>query len=285
MARAGRSREGGSSSPHIHASLHGCGRFPDRRLIHTSPRRKQYREITSRLSSVKRLAVISPSSATQYDRRGKTLRQLGGDLGVDYVLEGTVRWARGSQGSQVRISPQLVRVSDDTNVWSHRYDATLDDVFKVQSDIAHQAIASLQVALEANERRSLDAHRTGDNEAYLAYLRGLTAFQRGSSDTSNQAVARSALERAVERDPGFSLAWAWLSRVYASQYALARIGRRKRWSSRGGPRARPSTSIRHCPRRTWRRRTFTRSVGITPPGSARWRSRAQACRVPASFLC
>ena len=175
-------------------------------------------EITSRLAGISRLGVPSSTTLNQYDRRGKSMRQMGADLGVDYLVEGGVRWARGPDGSRVRITPKLIRVADDTTVWTFTYDATLSDVFKVQSDIAYQITGALRVALEGRERRALESRPTSDDEAYLLYLRGLTAFQHDSSNTSSQAMARTSLEQAVERDPKFALAWSWLARVCTSQY-------------------------------------------------------------------
>jgi DNA-binding winged helix-turn-helix (wHTH) protein/TolB-like protein len=175
-------------------------------------------EITSRLAGLSRLAVKSSTTVTQYDRRGKSVRSIGGDLGVEYVVEGSVRWARNSAGTQVRITPKLIRVADDSAVWTQEYDAPLSDVFGVQADIAYQVAGALQVALEARERRMVEARPTADTEAYLAYLRGITAFAQGPTDTSDQAQARADLEQAVARDPRFALAWSWLARVYAWQY-------------------------------------------------------------------
>jgi TolB-like protein len=92
-------------------------------------------EITSRLSAVGSLGVISRTSAVQYDRTGKAMAQIGEDLGVSYVLEGTVRWAgRSGSSSRVRVTPQLVEVSRDAQVWSTSYEEQLDEIFAVQSD-------------------------------------------------------------------------------------------------------------------------------------------------------
>jgi DNA-binding winged helix-turn-helix (wHTH) protein/TolB-like protein len=175
-------------------------------------------EITGRLASLRRLAVPSSTTVTQYDRRGKSVGRIGADLGVTYVLEGSVRSARIAAGRRVRITPKLIRVADDTAVWTQPYDASLSDLFGVQADIAYQVAGALQVALEARERRQVEARATADTDAYLAYLRGITASHQGWSDTSNQARARADLEHAVARDPRFALAWSWLARVYAEQY-------------------------------------------------------------------
>ena len=175
-------------------------------------------EITSRLAGLNRLAVSSSTTVTQYDRHGKSVRSIGGDLGVEYVVEGSVRWARTSGGTQVRITPRLIRVADDTAVWTHQYDASLSDLFGVQADIAFQITGALPVAIEVRERRRVEARPTDDTDAYLAYLRGITAYRESPSNTSNQTRARADLEDAVARDPRFALAWSWLARVYAAQY-------------------------------------------------------------------
>src|SRR5262245_54491569 len=101
-------------------------------------------EITSRLASVRSLAVISRTTATQYDRKGKTVEQIGKDLGVSYVLEGLVRWGRsGGSPGRVRITPQLIRVSDDTHLWTDCYDQQLSDIFAVQGEVADAVIGAL----------------------------------------------------------------------------------------------------------------------------------------------
>src|SRR5262249_33344908 len=109
-------------------------------------------EITSRLASVSGLGVISRNSAVQYAKTGKTTRQIGDELGVDYVLAGTVRWERvGSKSNRVRVTPQLVRVADDTQLWGDRYDREMKDIFQVQSEIAEQVVQKLGVAMQMPE--------------------------------------------------------------------------------------------------------------------------------------
>ncbi|MEE8367149.1 MAG: serine/threonine-protein kinase, partial [Thermoanaerobaculia bacterium] len=90
-------------------------------------------EITSRLASISGLGVISRKSALQYADTDKTIQQIGEELGVEYILEGTVRWAKSGSsgsGSRVRITPQLIRVADDTQLWSESFDREIDDIFQ-----------------------------------------------------------------------------------------------------------------------------------------------------------
>jgi serine/threonine protein kinase len=89
-------------------------------------------EITSRLATIRELGVISRTSAVHYAGTNKTIKQIGAELDVQYILEGTVRWARAPEGtSRVRITPQLIRVSDDTHLWSEPYDRVVEDIFEI----------------------------------------------------------------------------------------------------------------------------------------------------------
>jgi DNA-binding winged helix-turn-helix (wHTH) protein/TolB-like protein/cytochrome c-type biogenesis protein CcmH/NrfG len=175
-------------------------------------------DVTSRLAGFRGMAVVSGTTAANYDRRGKTVRQIGIDLGVDYILEGTVRWAGDEGTRRLRISPRLIRAADDTTVWTERYDASLGEVFAVQTSIAQRIAGALQVVLDPGERQAAERRPTSNTDAYLAYLRGTSLYQFGQADTGHQQQARIDLEQAVAADPGFALAWAALARVYASQY-------------------------------------------------------------------
>ena len=105
-------------------------------------------EITSRLAALEGLSVISRASAMRYKNPEIPLEQIGSDLGVDYVLDGTVRWQRSADGpARVRVTPQLIRVDEDTSLWTSSYDAVLADIFQVQSEIAVQVSEALGVAL------------------------------------------------------------------------------------------------------------------------------------------
>ena len=110
-------------------------------------------EITSRLSALQGLGVISRTSALKYKNTNKTVKQIGKELDVDYILEGAVRWDRNSDGKgRVRVTPQLIRVEDDTHFWSESYDRVLEDIFSVQSEIAEQVARKLDLAILEPER-------------------------------------------------------------------------------------------------------------------------------------
>jgi len=176
-------------------------------------------EITSRLGAAGGLGVISRTSSMQYKGTRKSMREIGADLGVDFILEGTVRWSRSPEGSsRVRITPQLIRVDEDTHVWSERYDRVIDDIFAVQSEIAEQVFSRLNVALGEPERRGLQTQPTDNLDAYYAYLRGLDYARRLDNSHEDLRLAAQMLERALELDGSFAQAHAELSLTQSAIY-------------------------------------------------------------------
>jgi len=176
-------------------------------------------EITSRLAAVRGLAVISRTSARQYDRTGKTIKNVGRDLGVNFVLDGSVRWERSAGGpGRVRITPQLIRVADDTQVWAQAFDRDSDDVFAVQSEIAESVAERMGVMLTEEGRKTLSARPTDNLEAYQAYLRGRYYTGQPHFSEENWRHAQESFARAVELDPRFALAFAELAKVHAKLY-------------------------------------------------------------------
>lgn len=174
-------------------------------------------EITSRLASVRGLGVISRTSALQYDPRGKTVKQIGRDLGVGYLLEGSVRWDHTGTGpSRVRVTPQLIRVSDDTHLWSERYERDVQEIFEVQKIISEEVVQRLNVTLGERERQALKAGTTENLDAHLVYLRGM-AYGRGASE-EDARLAVEMFEKAVTLDPGYVEAYYRLSRSNSYLY-------------------------------------------------------------------
>jgi non-specific serine/threonine protein kinase len=169
--------------------------------------------ITARLASLHGLGVISRQSAVQYKGSDKSLRQIGEELGVDYVLEGTVQRERpGDLNSRVRVIPQLVQVSDDTHLWAAAYDENLAEVFRVQSEIAERVAQQLHVTLLDTEREALDDRPTDNLEAYESYLRGSHYLERRLQEEYGR-LALGMYEKAAELDPDFAEAWAGVSRA------------------------------------------------------------------------
>ncbi len=176
-------------------------------------------EIISRLASVTGLGVISRTSAMQYKGTRKSIREIGSELSVDFVLEGTVRWSKSGQGpSRVRITPQLIRVNEDTHMWSERYDRVIEDIFDVQSEIAEKVTGQLNVTLGEPEKKAIDVKPTENMDAYYAYLRGLEYVGRPDYSAAHHRSSIQMFERAVELDDHFSQAHAYLAISHAGMY-------------------------------------------------------------------
>lgn len=174
-------------------------------------------EITSRLASVSGLQVISRTSAMQYKEDPPALRQIGAELGVDYVLEGTVRWAPSSpEGpSRMRITPQLIRTSDDTTLWATSYDRSVPDIFGIQSDIAARVVDRLGVTLVENDGSELEVRPTDNFAAYQLYLKTLALSDLAQPFCEWTRQSQTYLEEAVALDPQFAKAWSALAQLYS----------------------------------------------------------------------
>ncbi|MHC5108907.1 MAG: protein kinase domain-containing protein [Planctomycetota bacterium] len=176
-------------------------------------------EIRGRLAKVRKLGVISRSSAFQYKDTDKTNRQIGSELGVDYLIDGTIRWdKRGGGAGRVRITPELIRISDDMSLWSQPYDRQTEDIFEVQSDIAAQVLNQLQITLLEPERRGIEGKPTENSDAYHAYLRGLVYW--GETDFTEEKFRQAIqmFERATSLDPSFALAYSHLSEAHSHMH-------------------------------------------------------------------
>jgi serine/threonine protein kinase/tetratricopeptide (TPR) repeat protein len=173
--------------------------------------------ITARLASVSGLGVISRQSAIQYKKTNKSVRQIGSELGVDYILEGTVQRERpGDSASRVRVIPQLIHVTDDTHVWAATYDEDMSEVFRVQSNIAERVATQLDITLLEPERRAIEKMPTKNLIAYDDYLRGMDNIH--SPNISDVEMCISLFQKAVSLDPQFAEAWAGLAMSHHTLY-------------------------------------------------------------------
>lgn len=160
-------------------------------------------EILNALAQVRGLKVAGRTSSFYYKGRDEDLRTIGKALGVANILEGSVR----KQGDRVRITAQLIRVADDSHLWSQAYDGDLSDVFKTQENVARAITEKLQVALVGIQKTQLVAVATLDTQAHSLYLQAREAYRaRGAGVQRSIDLYRAALQR----DPKFALAWAGL---------------------------------------------------------------------------
>jgi len=174
-------------------------------------------EITSRLAKLAGLGVISRTSAMQYKGVSKSIRDIGRELGVDYILEGTIRWDKADSIDRIRITPQLIDVSEDRHVWASNYERSLTQVFVIQSDIASQIAEALNVTLLGSEQSAITNWPTGNLKAYDYYLKGRNYVNR---DEQSQR-AEEMFEKAIELDSSFALAYADLSHLHSYIYWTA----------------------------------------------------------------
>jgi serine/threonine protein kinase/tetratricopeptide (TPR) repeat protein len=174
-------------------------------------------EITTHLAKVSGLGVISRTSVLPYKNTKKTVQQIGKELGVQYLLEGTILWDKSGVTNRVRINPQLIRVKDGTHVWAETYDRVLEQIFALQSDIAEKVASALNITLLEAEQRYIAAQPTKSLDAYEYYLRGNEYASRGGAEKDNR-IAIEMYEKAVEIDPTFAIAYANLSVGHSARY-------------------------------------------------------------------
>ncbi len=180
-------------------------------------------EVRSKLTSLPQLSVIARSSAMAYKGAGKTPQVIAKELGVRYLLSGTIRWQKETSGtSRIRVIPELVEFSGGGTPitrWQDSFDAIVEDVFRVQGEIAMRVAGALKVTLGAREQRQLSGQPTTNIAAYDAYLHGETISSSDvSQDTPALRRAVAHYEQAVALDPSFSLAWAHLGYVRSLLY-------------------------------------------------------------------
>src|SRR5262249_45677160 len=171
-------------------------------------------EILTSLSKIADLKVISRTSTQHYQSAPQNLPEIARQLGVAYVLEGSVQ----KGGDSVRVNVQLIKAANDSHVWAESFDRKLVDIFFVQSEIAKAIAEQLRVKLTGQEEQVIAARPTDNPKAYDAYLRGLAYSLKSISTPGNVLAAQKYLKEAVRLDAKFALAWALLSYVDASGY-------------------------------------------------------------------
>jgi len=155
-----------------------------------------------------RLSVIARTSSMRYKNRDVPIAQIGAELGVDYVLEGSAR----REGTRVRIRPTLIDVRADTQRWTDSFERELSGILVLQSNIAKGVASALALTLLPAEQARLASARQVNPEAYEAYLRGMSSLRQYTPEGFEQAVV--SLERAIELDPSEPLSHAGLALTY-----------------------------------------------------------------------
>jgi TolB-like protein/DNA-binding winged helix-turn-helix (wHTH) protein len=153
------------------------------------------------------LGVIARTSVMGYKHSDKRLDQIGRDLSVQYVLENSLR----ESGDHMRITVQLLQVKDQSQLWSHDYDYAAKDVLNMEDDVAKAVALEIQLRLTSQRQAELSRPRPVNPQAFDAYLQGYYFFQRNTVQDTDMAARY--FERATQLDPGFALAWTWLSRT------------------------------------------------------------------------
>jgi TolB-like protein len=166
-------------------------------------------DLITDLSKISGLFVISRNSAFTYKGRVVKVRQVAEDLGVRYVLEGSVRRV----GDEVRINAQLIDATTGGHLWAERYDGTLADVFDLQDKVTKRIVDALALELTPQEAQRVGNPGTDNVEAHDAYLLGLTFYYRRTPES--YAKAATHFERAIELDPNYSAAHTALAKMYA----------------------------------------------------------------------
>jgi adenylate cyclase len=159
-------------------------------------------EIITALSRIRQIFVIARNSTFTYKGQAINVKQVGRELGVRYILEGSVR----KGGNRVRITAQLIEAETGAHLWADRFDGSMEDVFDLQDQVATSVAGVIEPALQAAETRRATARPTNDLTAYDLYLRSVELFHAWSKEPTLQAL--DLLARAIERDPRYGPALA-----------------------------------------------------------------------------
>ncbi|UCH82761.1 MAG: protein kinase, partial [Candidatus Latescibacterota bacterium] len=166
-------------------------------------------DIINDLTSVEGLRVASRTSAFAFKGKHDDICEIGKRLRVQTLLEGSVRKA----GNRLRITAQLINVDDGYHLWSQRWDRDLEDVFAIQDEISENIVQALKVKLTPKAKRAIQKAATKNVEAYDVYLRGRELLRQWERSSIESALEK--FTTAIERDPGYSLAYAGIADCYS----------------------------------------------------------------------
>jgi TolB-like protein/class 3 adenylate cyclase len=176
-------------------------------------------EILTRLSKIADLKVISRTSTQHYKSAPENLSEIGKQLGVGHIVEGSVQ----KSGDAVRVNVQLIKAANDSHLWADTFDRKLTDIFSVESEVAKAIAEQLRAKLSGQEEQVIAAKPTDNPEAYDAYLRGLAYTLKAANTPANSLGAQKYLREAVRLDPKFAVAWARLSSTESRGYVTQNL--------------------------------------------------------------
>ena len=179
-------------------------------------------EVRGKLTAVPGLRVTARTSSNQYRGSRKTPREIGGELGVEFILTGTVRWATGPGGERrVRVTPELINASSGNTRWQEPFDEVMSDVFKVQSGIATKVASALGATFGDDLTQQLNTNLTSNLVAYQEYLKGEAATEALSrTDGKSLQEGLAHYERAAALDTGFAVAWSRVGFVNVLSFSV-----------------------------------------------------------------
>jgi Predicted integral membrane protein len=165
-------------------------------------------DILTQISKIGDLRVLSRFTLKDYDTKGKTVQQIGQELGVGYLLTGSIR----KIGDQLRITCELVQVNPEEQTWAENFDKRMEDVFAIQSNVAQQVAKSLKAKLTDQEKELIVKSPTENLEAYNIYLQALSLYDNNNTDDNEKAI--KLYNKALVLDPKFTQAYTAMIRAY-----------------------------------------------------------------------
>ena len=173
-----------------------------------------HEDILTNLALVRELHVVSRTSVMQYRATTKSIRQIGEELGVAYILEGSVRRA----GNKVRVTGQLINARTDEHAWAKAYDRDITDIFAIQAKLSQEIAEALAATLSPEEKSLLERRPTENLAAYDAYVKARQLAGGSTTSLLQYRTVEALLKKAVTLDPGFAVAWGELGRQQAFIY-------------------------------------------------------------------
>ncbi|WP_223550846.1 FlgO family outer membrane protein [Aestuariivivens sp. NBU2969] len=167
-------------------------------------------DLITHLSKIQHIQVISRASAMHYKDTDKPLKDIAKELGVNYILEGSVRVDR----NQVRINANLVDASSNKNLWAENYDNTLVQIFKIQSDVSRDIANALKITLSDTEQLRLNNEPTNNPEAYAVFKEAQKFLHRGGGKVEELKKAEDLFKKAIDIDPQFCRAYVGVAETY-----------------------------------------------------------------------